>query len=78
MCATLCLSDMERAMTKTIETVAVGGDTFSVYIDGDFVGSVDAGVIDDDGQWIGDISDIESAVRGRFEEIGNDALWTHR
>lgn len=64
--------------TYRIETVAVGGDTFSVYIDGDFVGSVDAGVIDDDGQWIGTVGDIEAAARGRFPMINQGAVWVHR
>lgn len=50
-----------------ITTHAVGGCTFNVYVDDKYIGSVEAGEIDADGQWVGDESDVESAILNRWE-----------
>ena len=56
-----------------IEIVAAGGTQFRVTLIGDddtldqFLGSVEAGEIESDGQWTGDDSDAEDAAREAFD-----------
>ena len=61
-----------------VEITAAGGTTFHASLDGEYLGSIEHGGIDEDGQWVGDDDELVAAVRREWDEIPSDAEITIR